>query len=132
MDSLKPRLLLATAAFSLISGALAGGLLYYIFPQYYPRYFLGIVLFFFAIEAAVVWYVSSNARKASSGKMVNLYMLAKVIKILASLVFIGVYYAIAGKENIKNFILVFIVFYGLYLFFETFLFSKIERKLKNK
>lgn len=132
MDSLKVRLLLATTAFSLISGALVGALLHYVLPQFYPDFFWGIVLFFFVIESFVIWYVASKAQKATSAKMVNLYMLAKVIKILVSLIFIVIYYASGGKENIKNFILVFIVFYGLYLFFETFLFSKIEKQLKNK
>jgi len=131
MDSLKVRLLLAVIAFALISGALVGALLHYVLPQFYPDWFFGIVFFFLIAESLVMFYVASNAQKVSSKKMVNLYMLAKVAKILASLVFIMIAYALTGKENIRNFVLVFIVFYGLYLFFETFLFSKIERELKK-
>jgi len=131
MDSLKVRLILSVIGFALISGAVIGAVLYYLLPQFYPAFFFLIVGFFAVVESAVVWYVAGRASKATSGKMVNVYMLSKVVKILVSLVFITIY-AIAVKEGIKNFVLVFVVFYALFLFFETFLFSRIERILKSK
>lgn len=131
MDTFKAKLLTQVLAFGLILGAGSGLLLYYVLPQFYPDWYLGIVFFFIVIELIAINFVVTSSRKASSKKMVNVYMMAKVIKMLASLVFIVIYYA-AVKENIKNFILVFIVFYALYLFFETYLFSKIEKELKEE
>lgn len=131
MDTFKAKLLTQVLAFGLILGAGAGLLLYYVLPQFYPNWYLGIVFFFIAIELIAINFVVASSRKASSKKMVNVYMMAKVIKMLASLGFVVVYYA-AVKENIKSFILVFIVFYALYLFFETYLFSKVEKELKEE
>ncbi len=63
--------------------------------------------------------------------MLNTYMLTKVIKVFAALIFVGAYYAIV-KENIKSFVLVFMIFYLLFLAMESWLFLKIEKRLKNK
>lgn len=131
MDAFRVRLLTLVIAFGLILGAGAGLLLYYVFPQFYPNWYLGIVFFFLVIELVAMNFVITSSRKASSKKMVNVYMMAKVIKMLASLMFVTIYYA-AVKENIKSFILVFIVFYALYLGFETYLFSKVEKELKEE
>jgi hypothetical protein len=63
--------------------------------------------------------------------MVNIYLLAKIIKMLAALFFVAIY-ALAVKTGITDFALVFAVFYALYLFIETYLYAKIEKKLRIK
>lgn len=131
MDVLKVKLIIFIISFSLITGGLIGGLLYYVFPQFFPNWYFQIVFFFLIIESLLMNFVATKRKSASSKKMVNVYMLCKVVKILTSLVFITIY-ALVVKENIKSFVLVFVVFYGLYLFFETYLFSKIEKELKEK
>ncbi|GAB6011556.1 hypothetical protein [Viscerimonas tarda] len=132
MDLFKTRLLIFLIAFGLIAGAGVGLLLYYVFPQFYPG--LGVVntaVFFLVIEICLFGFVASKSEKVSSKKMVNIYMLAKVVKMLLSLIFVAVY-VFAVKENVRNFILVFVIFYAQYLFIETLLFSKLERHLKEK
>lgn len=131
MNLFKSQLLGILVAFGLIIGALVGALLYYVFPQFYPDWYFGIVFFFLIMEVVIMNFVISKSAKVDSKKMVNVYMLTKVVKILVSLVFIAIY-ALTVKENIKNFVIVFIAFYVLYLFLETALFSKIEKHLKEK
>jgi len=131
MDFYKAKLVTSILAFGLIMGALVGALLYYVFPQYYPNWYEGILLFFLLLESLILIYVESASRRVTQRQMLNTYMLTKVVKVFAALIFIGVY-AIAVKENIKSFVLVFMIFYLLFLGFEAFLFLKIEKRLKNK
>lgn len=131
MDVFKVRLVTIVLAFGLITGAAIGALLYYVLPQFYPAWYFQIVFFFLILESLLMYFVASGSKNVTSKKMVNIYMLSKVIKIIASLGFIAIY-AIAVKENVKNFVLIFVVFYALYLFLEIFLFSKIEKRLKDK
>ncbi|MFR9166578.1 MAG: hypothetical protein ACLVKO_10330 [Dysgonomonas sp.] len=131
MDSFKVKLIFALIAFGLIAGGVVGALLYYVFPQYYPNWYFGIIFFFIITESIMMYYVASQIKNVSSKKMVNVYMMAKVVKIILALIFVTVY-ALAVKENLKNFVLIFLVFYVLYLFVETFLFSRIEKHFKEK
>lgn len=131
MNIFKTKLYTAITSYGMIVGAGVGAFLYYLFPTYYPQWYFGIVFFFLFIEIALMSFVISSSEKVSSQKMVNVYMLAKVIKVLASLLFITLY-ALIIKENIKSFVLIFMVFYLLYLIIESFIFSKIEQRLKEK
>lgn len=118
-------------AFGLIIGALIGALLYYYFPQWYPNWFEGILLFFLGIESFILIYVEASSRKVTQRQMLNTYMLTKVVKVFAALIFVGAY-AIAIKESIKSFVLIFMIFYLLFLGMESILFLQIEKRLKKK
>lgn len=131
MDFFRAKLVFIALSFGLIISALVGGLLYYVFPNYYPNWFEAIIIFFLILEPLVVVYVEATSRKATQRQLLNTYMLTKVIKIFASLIFVGIY-ALVVKEGIKSFVLIFMSFYILYLFIETFIFMKIEKRLKEK
>lgn len=130
-DVIRAKLVTSLIAFGLIAGALIGALLYYKFPDYYPGWYEGILSFFLVLESLLLVYVESVSRKATQRQMLNTYMLTKVIKVFAALIFIGSY-AIIVKENIKSFVLVFMIFYLLFLAMESILFLKIEKRLKSK
>ena len=131
MDFTKAKLITSLLAFGLITGAAIGALLYYQFPDYYPDWYEGILAFFLILESLILIYVESASRKVTQRQMLNTYMLTKVIKVFSALIFIGIYYAIV-RENIKSFVLVFMIFYLLFLAMESWLFLKIEKRLKNK
>ncbi|MBD8389380.1 hypothetical protein [Dysgonomonas sp. BGC7] len=131
MDFFRAKLITLLLAYGLIVGALVGALLYYVFPQYYPQWYEGILLFYLILEPLVLVYVESSSRRVTQRQMLNTYMLTKVFKIFAALIFVGAY-AIIVKENIKSFVLTFMIFYLLFLAIESFLFLKIEKRLKNK
>ena len=133
MGAFKFKLISILISFGLISGAGIGALLYYVFPQFCPdlNWYAGTVFFFLTLEVLLMGFIISKSETSTSKKMVNVYMLAKVVKMLLSLVFVAVYVLVV-KTNVTNFVLVFIVFYMLYLFIETFLFSKLEQQLKGK
>ncbi len=131
MDFFKAKLITSLLAYGLIMGALVGALLYYVFPQYYPNWYEGILIFFLLLESLILIYVESASRRVTQRQMLNTYMLTKVVKVFASLIFVLVYAKAVG-ESIKSFVLVFMIFYLLFLGFELFLFLKIEKRLKNK
>ncbi|WP_029905607.1 hypothetical protein [Prevotella sp. 10(H)] len=127
----KVKLVISIIIFGILLGAAIQALFYYVFPQYYPNWYEGILLFFLILESLILIYVESASNKVTSRQMLNTYMLTKVVKVFAALIFVGAY-AIIVKENIKSFVLIFMVFYLLFLGFEAFLFLKIEKRLKKK
>jgi len=127
----KIKIILSIALFGIVLGALIQALLNYQFPQFYPNWYEGILAFFIILESLILIYVDSASRKVTQRQMLNTYMLTKVIKVFAALIFIGIY-ALTIKENIKSFVLIFMIFYLLFLAFESYLFLRIEKRLKKK
>lgn len=132
MDSFWAKLVSVFVILGLIIGIGAWALLYYVFPAYYPDWFGGIMIFFLIVEVLIITYVYSQARKSDRPqKMVNVYLLTKVVKMLLALAFVTTY-VLAVKEQIKNFVLVFMIFYIVFLAIESRLFVQIEKYLKKK
>lgn len=130
MDIFKAKYLTLLLSFTLIFGAGIGALLYYKFPNFYPQWYPAILIFFYILEAIIIYTVDVKSKKLKQIKMVNMYMLTKGIKMFISLVFIGLY-ALIVKTELKNFVLVFVLFYFLYLLFETYCFTIIEKRIIN-
>lgn len=130
MNAFKVKLITILIAFGFIITALAGLTQYYVKPLCDWNWFLGIAIFFLIIESTIVSYVEGVSRNKEKKKMVNAYMLTKVVKLILSLFFVTVY-ALVVKENIKGFVIIFILFYFLYLMVEVFLFSRIEKHIKE-
>lgn len=131
MNLFKTNLIIYVIAFGLIvSGILGIGLSYFL-PSFDWNWFIGVIIYFLIIESVVVSLVESFGQKKEKKQMVNIYMLTKVIKIITSLIFITIY-ALTVKENMKAFIAVFILFYLSYLIAETFIFMKVEKRIKEK
>jgi len=132
MDSFRAKLTFIIAAFGLVLGSGIWAILYYVFPAYYPESIGSIFLFFLVVEIFIVNYVYSKSLKSEKPqKMVNVYLLTKVVKMLLSLVFVTIY-VLAVKEQIKSFVLVFMIFYIVFLAVESKLFIQIEKHLKKK
>ncbi|MDR1809322.1 MAG: hypothetical protein LBR34_02810 [Prevotella sp.] len=130
MDTFRLKLTGLLLAFGAFIGVGVGALLYYALPQLYPKWYLGIAFFFPLLEILLVGYADAKSRKASAKQMVSVYLLAKVVKMLASLLLVAVYALTVKTETVK-FALIFVVFYALYLIVETCLFAKIEKRVKN-
>lgn len=92
---------------------------YYIIPLFF--YLLGII-FIYRFRRTPV-----NEPK----KMVNLYMLMRMIKIFMSFTIILVYWFL-DKPNIRNFAIIFVVFYLVNLIWETYIYMRMELYFKYK
>lgn len=131
MNIFKTKLITSVIAFGLIiSGCIGVGLSYFL-PTFNWNWFVSLAIFYLIIESLVVSLVEKCSQKKDKKQLVNMYMLTKVIKVITSLIFVTVY-VLTVKENIKAFVAVFILFYLLYLIAETFIFMKIEKRIKEK
>lgn len=131
MGSLKNRFILGLTGYGLIVGAILAAIIHKSFPGLDWNWFVGVFLFFIAIESLIINMVVNNSQSKDSRRLVNIYMLAKVIKILSSLFVALIYYLVEGSSNIKSFLIVLIAFYLLFLVAETYLLTKIEKHIKS-
>lgn len=131
MGSLKNRFILGLTGYGLIVGAILAAIIHKFFPGLDWNWFVGVFLFFLAMESLIINMVVNNSQSKDSRRLVNIYMLAKVIKILSSLFVALIYYLVEGSSNIKSFLIVLIAFYLLFLVAETYLLTKIEKHIKS-
>ncbi|MDD2726639.1 MAG: hypothetical protein PHO17_04975 [Proteiniphilum sp.] len=92
---------------------------YYIIPLFF--YLLGI-LFITQFRHSAITHPT---------KMVNLYMLLKVIKVFVSFITILIYWFI-HQAGIRSFAIVFIIFYLIDLVWETYIYLRMEKYIRNK
>lgn len=93
-------------------------------------YYRTIPIFFFVIGIIFIATVTKSNKNTEEKKILNLYLIIRLIKLLMSGAFVLIYWMIYPNE-MKKFILIFGIFYLLYLVFETYTYAKIERRLKQ-
>lgn len=93
-------------------------------------YYRTIPIFFFVIGIIFIATVTKSNKNTEEKKILNLYLIIRLIKLLLSGAFVLIYWMIYPNE-MKKFILIFGIFYLLYLVFETYTYAKIERRLKQ-
>ena len=129
MEKTRSKFILILTAVILITGF---GLKYLIteaLPQYSFSAFTSIPVFFFLLGLGLI-YTLTAINNTDGKKLVNKYMLMRMIKVLSSLAFLFVYWLI-NKREIKNFAVAFIVFYMIFLIFETWVYLQVEKKMKK-
>jgi hypothetical protein len=132
MNSFKARLFSGLIGYSLLVGAIIAIILHSYFPGFSWNWYLGIFIFFMVVETFILNLVEKNSHSEDKKRLVNIYTLTKVIKIVLSLIFVLTYYIIERTNNLKMFIIIYIVFYILFLIAETFLFTRVEKHIKNE
>ncbi len=129
MEKTRSKFILILTAVILITGF---GLKYLIteaLPQYSFSAFTSIPVFFFLLGLGLI-YMLTAINNTDGKKLVNKYMLMRVIKVLSSLAFLLVYWLI-NKREIKNLAVAFIVFYMIFLIFETWVYLQVEKNMKK-
>lgn len=105
-------------------------LLEVLFPALLVKGYVVIPLFFYLLG---IIFITQFRRSAiiHPVKMVNLYMLLKVIKVFISFITILIYWYI-HKAGIRSFAIIFIIFYLIDLVWETFIYLRMEKYIKYK
>lgn len=105
-------------------------LLEVLFPALLVKGYVVIPLFFYLLG---IIFITQFRRSAITHpvKMVNLYMLLKVIKVFISFITILIYWYI-HKAGIRSFAIIFIIFYLIDLVWETFIYLRMEKYIKYK
>ena len=92
----------------------------------YP--FIPLVFYFSGIVLVQTLY---RLDKTNPRKLVNVYMLLKLLKMVIAGI-MALIYLLVLHAPLKPFIIVFAAFYMLYLLFETFVFYSFEKQLKKE
>ncbi|HBK32282.1 MAG TPA: hypothetical protein DDZ96_07040 [Porphyromonadaceae bacterium] len=100
------------------------------FPQILIDGYVIIPLFFF-VTGVILIYLMMKIPKDKPKQLVNTYMLLRVVKVFAALILVLIYW-FADKAQIRNFAIIFIIFYLIYLMIETYIYIKIEMYLKKQ
>ena len=129
MEKTRSKFILILTAVILITGFGLKYLIIEALPQYSFSAFTSIPVFFFLLGLGLI-YTLTAINNTDGKKLVNKYMLMRVIKVLSSLAFLLVYWLI-NKREIKNFAVAFIVFYMIFLIFETWVYLQVEKKMKK-
>lgn len=110
--------------------AWGGGWLFHaLLTQYYFVFYPFVPLFFFIIGVLTI-SIFVSVDKTNPGKLVNVYMLIKMIKMLLSAIF-ALVYIIGIKDNNLSFGVVFAIYYLIYLGLETYFYSRMEKAIKR-
>jgi len=129
MEKLKGHLNIILSVVMLTSGWGVWWLLKSVLPNSYFTWYPVIPCFFYVMGLVFVWVITRDY-KENQRKMVNLYMIIKLCKVAAAIL-LGSIYLIFVKVQIRDFSIVFIGFYLLYLGIETFFFYLTEEKIKK-
>jgi len=129
MENLKKRLNIILTVVMLIGGVGVWWLLNTVLTKSYFDWYPVIPGFFYIMGLVFVIYITRDY-KENQRKLVNLYMIIKLCKVAACILLGGIY-LIFVKVQIRDFSIVFIGFYLLYLGVETYFFYLVEEKIKK-
>lgn len=129
MERLRNKLILVLTAVILIVGFAAQIVITDFLSMELFYGFLAIPVFFMLLGLASIFFLT-NDKNIDAKKRASRYMLHRTVKLLLAFAFIIIYWLI-NKAEIKPFAIVFVVFYLIYLFFETYLYMQIEKTLKK-
>lgn len=117
---------------TLIAGWTGAGILHYALPGHYFGGYPFIPVYFFLFGFFEISMFDA-CRKHVPHKMVLLYLAMKMMKMLFSILFLLVY-CITVREEAKLFLLTFIIYYIVYLIYESWFFFTYEigKKQKNR
>lgn len=117
---------------TVLIGGIGGWAYYSVFPHHYFGGYPLIPIFFLTFGVFMINMVES-CRHRMPGRMLQIYLLMRVMRMLASIIVMLVY-CVAVREEAKEFLLTFIVNYLIYLIYDSWFFFTFEanRKLKKK
>lgn len=120
----KRNFLFQTTLLSLIAGWAGAAIFHYLLPEHYFGGYPFIPVYFFLFGVFEISMFDA-CRKYAPQKLLLLYMAVKVMKMLLSVMFLVVY-CLAVREEARLFMLTFIIFYIVYLIYETWFFFTYE------
>ena len=113
--------LLQTFALTILVGGVLGWIYFSIFPEHYFQGYPALPVFFFLLGVGTVGLMEKWG-KTMPQKITLMYLLARRGRTILSLVFLLVY-CITAREEAFRFALAFVVFYMIYLIFDTWFFG---------
>ena len=85
---------------------------------------------FFLMGNLLIIILAKNY-KLEAKKLVNLYMIIKLVKLVIAMIYILAFYFVV-KDDLRAFGLVFAAFYAIYIACEFYIFYSIEKQIKKE
>jgi hypothetical protein len=130
MEKIKKMFNILLVLVLLVSGWSGWFILQTFFPthsfEWYP-----VIPVFFLIFGIVHIQILTRTKKENPRKVVNIYMIIRLSKMVLSFLLLGIIYLIYAKLHFRDFAFVFALFYFLYLGLETYFFYRTEKFIKN-
>jgi len=130
MKRLRGYFILLFTAIMLLLGWAGWWLLTAILKDSYFTWYPIIPVFFYSMGVLTIFDLTKRTQD-SERQLVNKYMLMKLFKIAAAVLIFALYY-FAVNEMIMQFTSVFVSYYVVYLFIETYFLYMTEKTKKNK
>ena len=130
MQKLSIRLMSLFALVMLASGWGGRGILKNFFPNLELIWYPYIPVVFFVLGIGTIFMLAKNY-KLEGKKLVNLYMIVKLIKMFVAMGYVLGFYFIV-RADLRIFGIVFAAFYAIYIACEFYIFYSIEKQIKNE
>lgn len=124
ISTVKRNFLKLSFLFTIVCGGGGAAIFHFFMPEQYFQGYPLIPIYFFLFGIGSIYLLEACKRWAPK-KVLLTYLAIKIIKLLASIIFLLLYCFIAQAYE-KEFLLTFVVFYLLYLIFETWFFFVFE------
>lgn len=121
-----------TALLTILVGGVGGFVYFNIFPHHYFGGYPIIPIFFFLFGVFTI-SMTEMCRKHSPNRMLQVYLLMKVMRMLLSIIVMAAYCVVVREEALA-FLVSFIINYLIYLIYDSWFFFTFEmnQKLKKK
>lgn len=122
----KRNYLIILTLLSLVTGIGGALILHYGLPEHYFSSYPLIPIYFYVFGFIFI-YLFERVRRNIQSKTLLLYASLRMMKLMVSIIMLVLYGYLVGTQ-IKDFLFTFIIFYLIYLIFETLFFFNFEIK----
>lgn len=108
--------------------------IWFILKEFFPEIVIDnyfVIPLFFYVLGLVFIYIFNHTSLENPKKLVNVYMLLRMIKIFISAAIIFIYWLV-DKEEIRSFAIIFVIFYVINMIWETYIYMRMEMYYKYK
>ncbi|HEY6913610.1 MAG TPA: hypothetical protein VI413_02955 [Paludibacter sp.] len=130
MKKLSQQLMSLFALVMLVLGWTGWGILKKMYPEEIFNWYPYIPCVFFLVGILMIIILAKNYKKEAK-KLVNIYMILKLVKLVMAMVYLLAFYFIV-RVDIRIFGIVFAAYYGIYIGLETGIFYLIEKQIKKE
>ena len=125
----KKFLILLTVVMGIVS-VIGGIIVCFVLPKELFLWYLGIPLFYYMMGFAL-GEVLRRVNRESNDRLLNIYLMIKVAKIIGTVMFMVLYVMLIDKYD-REFVITIGIFYLIYMILETKFYFDFEKSLKRK
>jgi len=130
MKTLRKRFLVVLTVVMGIVSFIGGIIVYFVLPKELFFWYLGIPIFYYMMGLAL-GEVLRRINKESNDRLLNIYLMLKVAKIIGTVMFMLLYVMLIDEYD-REFVITIGIFYLIYMILETKFYFDFEKSLKRK